>query len=440
MNTSVLLVEDDSAYAVLVQDWLRGHADFDTVATISDARDKLRTYSYDLIVVDRKLPDGDGEYLIKQLRADGCESTIVVLSAFGDQHERIRILKAGADDYLSKELGPIELSARILSHLDRHLRHWSSAHHLIAALTGGEAVTAAVHDDIAFLPAADGNEVAAAPIDGAGSVAMAAVSFDPQVTDRRLVAAAVNDLAHRVASSSGVTAEQLCATIQAEGITTAMHPIVDVSTGLTVGFEALARLADGTPPERWFNAARNHGLQVDAELAAIAAHARALKACPVEGFQWVSINVGPKTLMDPRIADVWPTGVTTIVELTEHERVLDYERLAAVVASLPGSPALAIDDAGAGYSCLSHVLALRPDYVKIDRTWTAGLNDDPARQALVVGMLHFAGEIGATLIVEGVENASQLAMAERLGVPLVQGHLYGVATPVTLNGRPVPNE
>jgi EAL domain-containing protein (putative c-di-GMP-specific phosphodiesterase class I) len=90
---------------------------------------------------------------------------------------------------------------------------------------------------------------------------------------------------------------------------------------------------------------------------------------------------------------------------------------------------LSVDDAGAGYASLRHVLRLRPDVVKLDIGLVSGLDADPAKKALVAAMAAFAVDTGTGLVAEGVETPGERdALLER-GVRLGQGHLLGRPAP-----------
>jgi predicted signal transduction protein with EAL and GGDEF domain len=91
---------------------------------------------------------------------------------------------------------------------------------------------------------------------------------------------------------------------------------------------------------------------------------------------------------------------------------------------------LAVDDAGAGYAGLRHILELRPHFVKLDISLVRNVDNDPARQAMVIGMAHFATYVGCDLIAEGVETANELTTLKLLGVPFGQGYLLGRPAPV----------
>jgi EAL domain-containing protein (putative c-di-GMP-specific phosphodiesterase class I) len=132
-----------------------------------------------------------------------------------------------------------------------------------------------------------------------------------------------------------------------------------------------------------------------------------------------------------------PVRQSITLEITEHQQVKDYEALRQALEALPDAVGLAIDDAGAGFASLRHVIELRPNYVKLDRGLIAGLDRDHARRAIVAGMVHFAQSAGCALIAEGVETESEHEALLRLGVEFGQGYLYG--RPEALGaGRPKP--
>jgi EAL domain-containing protein (putative c-di-GMP-specific phosphodiesterase class I) len=113
-----------------------------------------------------------------------------------------------------------------------------------------------------------------------------------------------------------------------------------------------------------------------------------------------------------------------VVEVTEHVEVQSYGAVRAAIASCPGVR-IAVDDAGAGYASLRHILELQPDFVKLDIGLVHNIDTDPARQALAAGLRHYADQTGTTLIAEGVETLAERDALARLGVPLAQGYLFG---------------
>ena len=203
------------------------------------------------------------------------------------------------------------------------------------------------------------------------------------------------------------------------------QPVVRLSDGDTVGFEALTRFDDGARPDEVFAEARALGLGLELEEATARAAARASEHLPPGG--WLAVNVSPQMMGDTaRLKPVCAVQDRTVVlELTEHDPIHDYDSVRAAMAELGTSCRLSVDDAGAGYACLHHVLQLRPSFVKLDRGWVTGIAEDPARQALVVGLHAFAVRTGGMLIAEGIETSAELDVLTELGVPLGQGWFLG---------------
>jgi len=129
---------------------------------------------------------------------------------------------------------------------------------------------------------------------------------------------------------------------------------------------------------------------------------------------------------DPRLADLVRLADRPLVlEVTEHVPVDDYAALRTAIESLPASVRVAVDDAGSGVANFGHILELRPAFLKLDIGLVRGIDTDLSRQALMVGLLHFARESASQTIAEGVETESELAALRTLGVPFAQGYLLG---------------
>jgi EAL domain-containing protein (putative c-di-GMP-specific phosphodiesterase class I) len=112
-----------------------------------------------------------------------------------------------------------------------------------------------------------------------------------------------------------------------------------------------------------------------------------------------------------------------VLEVTEHVEVADYDTLVDGLDILRTSGCrIAVDDAGAGYSSLRHILRLRPDYIKLDMTLTRGIDTDSDRRALASSLLTFAREVSATVIAEGIETPAELDTLRSLGATLGQGY------------------
>jgi EAL domain-containing protein (putative c-di-GMP-specific phosphodiesterase class I)/PAS domain-containing protein len=205
----------------------------------------------------------------------------------------------------------------------------------------------------------------------------------------------------------------------------AFQPIVDLKAGVTPGYEALARFHNGTAPDEQFRLAREIGLGRPLALACIR---RAIEAAEVRlgPNVWLNLNVSAEVVLTDGLSEALPADDRVVVlEITEHEAITNYEAFRAAVANLDGRVKLAIDDAGAGFASLRHIVELDPAFVKLDRSLVAGVGSDAARQAVVAGMVRFAETAGLTLIAEGIETEDELAALRRGGVTLGQGYLLG---------------
>jgi EAL domain-containing protein (putative c-di-GMP-specific phosphodiesterase class I) len=119
-----------------------------------------------------------------------------------------------------------------------------------------------------------------------------------------------------------------------------------------------------------------------------------------------------------------------VLEVTEHAPIADYPAFRAAMDALGPKVEFAVDDTGTGFASLRHIVELRPAFVKLDRSLIAGLEADHARQAMIVGLCHFAQVTGCRLIVEGIETASELTLLRALAIDLGQGYLLGRPLPV----------
>ena len=203
------------------------------------------------------------------------------------------------------------------------------------------------------------------------------------------------------------------------------EPIVRLDDGTITGYEALTRFEDGTGPEARFSMAATINRKLELERATLREAVAASADLPAGCF--LSLNVSPELLLDVESLRSILDGVgrPIVLELTEHDPVEDYAAVRSAVTSLGNSVRLSIDDAGSGFASLQHVLALEPDFVKLDKTWVIGINDDPTRQALIAGLSHFAAQTGCHLIAEGIETVLDLTALQSLDVELGQGYLFG---------------
>ncbi|EYR64356.1 diguanylate phosphsdiesterase [Actinotalea ferrariae CF5-4] len=219
---------------------------------------------------------------------------------------------------------------------------------------------------------------------------------------------------------------RLAPVLDAGGPVVVLQPIVDLATGRRVGAEALSRFpADwGKAPDVVFAEAHEVGLGERLELLALERAAAHLDA--VGGY--VAMNVSPGTLLGAPCQELFarlPAG-RVLVELSEHDAVEDYDALRAALAPLRAAGTrLAIDDAGAGFSSLRHIVLTGPDVIKLDRSIVDGVAGDPVLRTLVGALVEFAHGSGASVVAEGVETADDAAALRALAVDLGQGWFFG---------------
>jgi two-component system OmpR family response regulator len=114
MAMRVLIIEDDLEAATYIAKALResGHA-ADHASDGETGLSMAREEAYDVLVIDRMLPRLDGLSIVRQLRAEGRDTPVLILSALGDVTDRVTGLKSGGDDYLTKPFAFSELLARV---------------------------------------------------------------------------------------------------------------------------------------------------------------------------------------------------------------------------------------------------------------------------------------------------------------------------------------
>ncbi len=383
---TVLVADDDPMVLEALAEVVRADPDLELVGTAGTAQEAIRLARLlrpQVAVVDIRMPDGGGPRVLEELRGSLPETRILAHSALSDHGTVVHMLERGAVGYLVKGSSPAEIRT-------------------------------------ALRRAAEGRE-----------------TLSPEVA-----AGLARDLANHLRNRHAAAVEneerraRVERAIAGEGWHLVYQPVVDLATRAIVGFEALARFTD--PPERgpqaWFAEAAEVGLAVELELAAVAAALAELPRIPAEAY--LAVNVSQRTVRSAALAEsLGPHGRRIVVELTEHERVDDYAALAAALGRLRElGVRVAIDDAGAGFASLRHILDVRPDIVKLDVTLTRGIDTDPARRALAVALISFAEQMGITIVAEGIETAEELEALRGLGVRLGQGYHLGRPGPLPSGG------
>jgi diguanylate cyclase (GGDEF)-like protein len=230
-------------------------------------------------------------------------------------------------------------------------------------------------------------------------------------------------------------------------IRTLFQPIVEGPSGTAFGVEALSRGPAGSlleSPLALFAAA--------AEAGSVAALERACLATALKQFAALErecrlfLNVSPRTILSwpglaPWLAEqslaVGIDPQSLVIEVTEHGLTQEAQLAAAVEPLRAMGCDIAIDDLGAGSSGLKSWSAIRPEFVKVDRYFVSGAEQDPVRAEILRSVVDIGRATGSQIVAEGVENSDQLNLVLELGVDYVQGYFLGRPdeSPVAANGH-----
>ncbi|MFT3733739.1 MAG: EAL domain-containing protein [Rhodocyclaceae bacterium] len=211
------------------------------------------------------------------------------------------------------------------------------------------------------------------------------------------------------------------------------QPICRLSDERFVGMECLSRFPNshGHTPDKWFAEAAEVGLGPALEVSAMRNALRALTLMPEDTY--LAINASPETVMS-RNFDAIFAGVDTeriVLELTEHAHVDDYDALRRSLSSLRSRGVkVSIDDAGAGYASMRHILNLQPEIIKLDISLTRAIDRDRSRCALASALVEFGKQTGSSILAEGVETASELDLLRKLGADKAQGYFLSRPLPL----------
>jgi EAL domain-containing protein (putative c-di-GMP-specific phosphodiesterase class I) len=228
------------------------------------------------------------------------------------------------------------------------------------------------------------------------------------------------------------------------GLSVLFQPIVHVCGGTRRlhAVECLTRGPLGTELEHathLFDSVRQHRMEVEVDRLCTGAALSAARALP----DWIllSLNVHASTLSrDPDFpralalhaaaAGIVPARVT--VELVETSAPDDDAAFARALGDLRAMGfRLALDDVGLGHSNLKLFVDVRPDYVKIDRFFVAGVEDDAYRHAILSSIGELGRNVGALVVAEGVESARTLDAVVDARICLIQGHLIAKPLPMS---------
>jgi EAL domain-containing protein (putative c-di-GMP-specific phosphodiesterase class I) len=212
------------------------------------------------------------------------------------------------------------------------------------------------------------------------------------------------------------------------------QPIHNLETDRVAGLECLSRFQHvlARTPDVWFSEAKEVGLGIELELHAIRLALMGLSALPNDVY--LAINSSPETISSGALRDALHDidFDRVVIEITEHDQIADYTSLLSQLKLLRAQGArVAIDDAGAGYSSMKHILNIEPDLIKLDISLTRDIDRDPKRRALASALIAFAHETGSVIVAEGVETEAELKALQALGVHRAQGYFLARPLPLT---------
>ncbi len=223
--------------------------------------------------------------------------------------------------------------------------------------------------------------------------------------------------------------------IQARDFSFVYQPIWDFHSQQPTGYEALCRFSSQPyrTPDKWFADAFQSGCGISLELAVLENALEAFRQ--FRDDLYLSVNASPATILSGELNNLFRDIPLhrIVLEITEHAPIDDYATLTQALAPLrDGGVRIAIDDAGAGYASLQHIVRVKPDIIKLDMSLTRCVDTDPALRALASALIYFARETDCTIIAEGIETEAEMEILRLLGVPRGQGYFLG--RPVELAG------
>ncbi len=143
------------------------------------------------------------------------------------------------------------------------------------------------------------------------------------------------------------------------------------------------------------------------------------------------VNLHPIELADPesllkRMCPLLPFAKRVVIELTERSKITDIEAWEVSLAALGEAGfRLAVDDVGAGYSSLSALAYVKPQFMKIDMSLVRGIEFDEHKRNIIELICQLGKVTNAQVLAEGIERESEAKIVEEIGVDLMQGFLFG---------------
>jgi EAL domain-containing protein (putative c-di-GMP-specific phosphodiesterase class I)/AmiR/NasT family two-component response regulator len=370
----VLIGEDDAFFRAALADLVGSDPAFELVGSAADAEETIslaRTLEPDVVLLDVKMPAGGGPAAARAIRAYCPNARTLALTAYHDRATIIEMLRAGVAGYLVKG-SPVD---EILG---------------------------------AIVRTAAGEPTLSSP---AAAALVREVSSQLETEERN-------------AEEGRRRSAQIEEALDGLGMSMEFQPVIDLRTGAQAGTEALARfsLQPTVDPATWFADARRLGFGNALELAAAKLALQRMGEVGPDDF--LCLNVSPDTAASAALFDLVSNASPEqiVLEVTESAAEGDIADLMHGLEALRSlGVRLAVDDTGAGAASLRQILWLQPHFIKLDLWLTQGLESGPAARALAGALIHFAADIGATVIAEGIETNAQAEALRSLGVAYGQG-------------------
>jgi EAL domain-containing protein (putative c-di-GMP-specific phosphodiesterase class I) len=196
---------------------------------------------------------------------------------------------------------------------------------------------------------------------------------------------------------------------------------VALDTGAAVGVEAEPHVAvmPQRPFDAWIGEAEAVDLATELELAAIRSAIAALPSVPADLF--VAVELGPAVIAASRLRRVISAARAPRLVLMVSELALPSADTASALAPLRARGArLSLRDVGGDVGGIGRIAALEPEFIRLDRGLTDGIDRDALKHALVAAVVGWAGDHGAAVVAGHVSRRAQAEELQALGVRLVQ--------------------
>jgi diguanylate cyclase len=354
-----------------------------------------------------------GDALINQVAARLCASPLFSLVA-----------RVGGDEFVAISREGLSLDRMTLGHACREILELISKPMQVEGIETSTSVSVGV---------------AVAPLDGnnVSTLMQCADSAMFKAKARRNQYAFFSHTMRDQAKENAAIESGLRRAIRSGDIDVSFQPIVDAKTGAQTGVEALARWNDvelgAVSPELFIPIAESSGLMHELSQFVLRKAARLARAhLPTD--QTLSVNMSAMQIDRITLLEDIQRALESAdfpadrleLEITESVTASKDLRYIQILQSIRDMGVrLALDDFGTGYSALSHIQKLPIDRIKIDKSFTMDVTDNPKSRALVAAMIQMAHGLDLQVVAEGIETEEHRRILTELGCDALQGFLIG---------------